>query len=106
MTTHPPLLRISELASKSGVTPRTIRFYVQERLLPQPIKSRKTLSLYSQDCIEKIKAIKKAQVERFLPLVVIRRILESNKFDYSALSHSKPIEDASRSQAEPGRKNG
>ena len=73
------LLRISELAAKSNVTPRTIRFYVQEGLLPQPIKSHKTLALYKEDCIEKIKAIKLAQTERFLPLVVIRRILEQKK---------------------------
>jgi DNA-binding transcriptional MerR regulator len=85
------LLRISELAAKSHVTPRTIRFYVQEGLLPQPIKSHKTLALYSEDCIEKIKAIKSAQTERFLPLVVIRRILEQNKFDYTTLSHIRSL---------------
>jgi len=45
MMTDKTLLRISELASKSAVTPRTIRFYVQEGLLPQPVKSRKTLAL-------------------------------------------------------------
>jgi DNA-binding transcriptional MerR regulator len=87
------LLRISALSSKSGVTPRTIRFYVQEGLLPQPIKSRKTLALYNEDCINKVKAIKKAQSEQFLPLVVIRRILEANNFNYSALSDSKPIKE-------------
>jgi len=80
------LLRISELATKSGVTPRTIRFYVQEGLLPQPVKTNKTMAYYSQDWVEKIKAIKFAQAERFLPLMVIRRILEQNNFDYSSLS--------------------
>ena len=88
------LLRISELASKSGVTPRTIRFYVQEGLLSQPVKSRKTLALYNEDCVEKVKAIKKVQSERFLPLVVIRRILEENNFNYAALSDYKPFAEA------------
>jgi DNA-binding transcriptional MerR regulator len=92
------LLRISALASKSGVTPRTIRFYVQEGLLPQPVKSRKTLAFYNEDCVEKVKAIKKAQSEQFLPLVVIRRILEANNFNYAALSHSKPSKEATLSQ--------
>ena len=95
------LLRISELASKSCVTPRTIRFYVQEGLLSQPVKSRKTLALYDEDCVDKVKAIKKAQSERFLPLVVIRRILEENNFDYAALSHDKPALEATASQSDP-----
>ncbi len=69
MMTDKTLLRISELASKSAVTPRTIGFYVQEGLLPQPVKSRKTLALYKEDCIGKVKAIKKAQTERFLPII-------------------------------------
>jgi len=80
-----PLIRIGELSKKSGVTPRTIRFYVQEGLLPEPEKKQKNLSLYSADCIEKIKAVKKAQSERFLPLVVIRQVLEKNNYDYSVL---------------------
>lgn len=79
------LLRIGELSQIADVTPRTIRFYVQEGLLPEPEKKQKNLSLYSTDCIEKIKAVKKAQSERFLPLVVIRQVLEQNNYDYTAL---------------------
>ncbi|MBU2511423.1 MerR family transcriptional regulator [bacterium] len=78
-------LKIGELSKIAGVTPRTIRFYVQEGLLPQPERKQKNLALYGADCVEKIQAIRKAQNERFLPLVVIRQILEQNRFDYSAL---------------------
>jgi DNA-binding transcriptional MerR regulator len=70
------LLRISELAAKSDVTPHTIRFYVQEGLLPQPINSHDTLALYNADCIEKIKVIKLVQTERFLPLIASCRMVE------------------------------
>ena len=101
MAENPSLLRISELASKSGVTPRTVRFYVQEGLIPQPQKSRKTLALYSEDCVEKLKTIKKAQSEKFLPLVVIRKILEANNFDYNALFQSDLIADAANADKEP-----
>jgi len=80
------LLRISELASKAGVTPRTIRFYVQEGLLPQPIKTGKTMAYYPDDFVEKIRAIRSAQAKRFLPLVIIKRMLEQSNFDYSVLS--------------------
>ena len=95
------LLRIGELASKSGVTPRTIRFYVQEGLLPKPVKSRKTLAHYQADCIDKVKAIKKAQAERFLPLVVIRKILEENNFDYTALVRPKSVMNSDDSLSTP-----
>ncbi|MBU3915299.1 MerR family transcriptional regulator, partial [bacterium] len=76
---------IGELSKKANVTPRTIRFYVQEGLLPEPERKQKNLALYSEDCIEKIKAVKKAQSKQFLPLVVIRQILEQNDYNYSAL---------------------
>lgn len=79
------MLRIGELARRADVTPRTVRFYIQEQLLPQPQRVQKNLALYEPESVEKIRAIKKAQKERFLPLVMIRRILEENNFDYSAL---------------------
>lgn len=92
-----PMLRIGELARRAGVTPRTIRFYVQERLLPEPVRQQKNLALYRADCIEKIRAIKSAQTERFLPLMVIRTLLEQNGFDYAVLSEpAAPLPDRPR----------
>jgi DNA-binding transcriptional MerR regulator len=82
------LLRIGQLAELANVTPRTIRFYIQEKLLPQPVRIHKTMALYSRDCVEKIKAIKDAQSKYFLPLMVIRNILEQNEYDYSSLAKS------------------
>ena len=79
------LVRISQLAEKAGVTPRTIRFYVQQGLIPKPVQARKNMALYHPDCVSKIRAIKKAQASRFMPLVVIRQILEENHYDYHAL---------------------
>ncbi|MBU2647937.1 MerR family transcriptional regulator [bacterium] len=78
-------LRIGELSERVGVTPRTIRFYVEQRLIREPVKTQKNLAHYPPDVIEKIRAIKRAQKDRYLPLMVIRRILESNGFDYDAL---------------------
>ncbi|MCK5311866.1 MAG: MerR family transcriptional regulator, partial [Desulfobacteraceae bacterium] len=79
------LLRISRLAQKTGVTHRTIRFYVQERLITKPIRVRKNMALYHPDTVFQIQAIKKAQTQRFMPLVVIRKTLEENQYDYEAL---------------------
>ncbi|MCP4723367.1 MAG: MerR family transcriptional regulator [Desulfobacteraceae bacterium] len=79
------LVRIGQLATKAGVTPRTIRFYVEKGLIPKPVQTRKNMALYHLDCVSKIQAIKKAQASRFMPLVVIRQILEENHYDYDAL---------------------
>jgi len=79
------LLKIGELARLTKVSTRTIRFYVEEGLLPQPVKKHRNMAYYDPDSVRKIKAIKKAQSERFLPLVVIGRILEENDYDFSAL---------------------
>jgi DNA-binding transcriptional MerR regulator len=79
------LLKIGELAKRAKVTPRTVRFYIQEGLLPQPKRVHKNLALYDPKSVEMITAIKKAQNKRFLPLVMIRQILEQNDFDYSSL---------------------
>jgi len=78
-------MTIGELSSRAGVTRRTIHFYIQEGLLPEPERPHKNVAYYDEEFIEMIAAIKKAQTERFLPLVVIRKILEQNNFDYSAL---------------------
>ncbi len=79
------LLRISELSNRAGVTPRTVRFYIQQGLLPQPAYKRKNMALYSPKCVDQIRAIKRAQTERFLPLVMIRKMLEQSRYDYSVL---------------------
>jgi len=52
------LVRISALAEKAGVTPRTIRFYGQKGLIPKPVQTRKNMALYHLDCVSKIRAIK------------------------------------------------
>ena len=103
-------LRIGQLAKLANVTPRTVRFYIQEGLLPKPVRIHKTMALYSRDCIDKISAIKKAQNEHFLPLMVIRNILEQNEYDYTSIVNNisqikkekKPISFAGAKEADSG----
>jgi len=86
--TEKKLLKIGELSRKAGVTPRTIRFYVEEGLLPEPENRQRNLAYYPADSVEKIRAIKRAQTERFLPLVAIRRLLEEGGHDFSVLEQT------------------
>ncbi len=74
-------LRISELSQMTGVSTSTIRHWVNEGLIPMAYKTGKTMSYYDPSCVERIKFIKKMQREKFLPLDVIRRLINSE--DYS-----------------------
>ncbi|UJA19276.1 MerR family transcriptional regulator [Thermoleophilia bacterium SCSIO 60948] len=69
------LLKISQVAELSGVPVATIRHYLREGLLPEPVKTSRNMAYYTPEFVERIRAIKRLQEERFMPLRVIRDIL-------------------------------
>ncbi len=73
----PPGLKIGELARLAEVPIPTIKHYLNEGLLPRPTKTGRTMSYYDADCVEKVRLIKRLRAERFFPLSVIKRIIES-----------------------------
>jgi DNA-binding transcriptional MerR regulator len=76
-----PLLKISELAERSGVSAGTIRHYVREGLLggeEEIVRTSRNMAWYSAELVERIELIKRLQEERFMPLRVIREVLEDD----------------------------
>jgi DNA-binding transcriptional MerR regulator len=71
------LLRMRELAEAAGVSAGTIKHYLREGLLPEPVKTSRNMAWYPRDFVERVKLIKQLQEERFLPLKVIRDVLEN-----------------------------
>jgi DNA-binding transcriptional MerR regulator len=69
------LLKISELAERSGVSSGTIKHYLREGLLPEPVKTSRNMAYYPEDFVERIRLIKRLQEERFLPLRHIKEVL-------------------------------
>jgi Ca-activated chloride channel family protein len=66
--------KLEELARDAGVSPRTVRYYVQRGLLPAPVfRGRDTA--YSHEHLTRLRAIRRLQ-ERFLPLDAIQVELE------------------------------
>jgi DNA-binding transcriptional MerR regulator len=62
--------KLTELAEAAGVSPRTVRYYVQRGLLPAPpFKGPDTV--YGEDHLLRLKAIRAMQA-RFLPLDAIQ----------------------------------
>jgi DNA-binding transcriptional MerR regulator len=76
-TDKPRGIRIGELSALTGVSRDTIKFYLKEGLIPRPQKTGRTMSYYDPSCVERIRLIKRLQGEHFLPLQVIKGVLEN-----------------------------
>ena len=64
-----------ELAEAAGVSTGTIKHYLREGLLPEPIKTSRNMAWYPREFVERVQLIKQLQEERFLPLKVIKEVL-------------------------------
>jgi DNA-binding transcriptional MerR regulator len=67
-----------ELAEASGVPAPTIKHYLREGLLPEPVKTSRNMAYYPLDFVDRIKLIKRLQEERFLPLKAIKNVLDED----------------------------
>ena len=72
-------LKLDELAEQTGVSPRTVRYYVQRGLLPAPAFKGKD-SAYGREHMVRLRAIKRMQ-EQFLPLDAIQEALGQRSLD-------------------------
>jgi len=72
------MLKMRELAARSGVTAGTIKHYLREGLLPEPVKTSRNMAYYPAEFVERIKLIKQLQEERFMPLKVIKGMLDED----------------------------
>jgi DNA-binding transcriptional MerR regulator len=74
---EPDLIKMSELAKRSGVPAPTIKHYIREGLLPAPhVRTSRNMAYYDARIADRIRVIKQLQAERFLPLRVIGELLE------------------------------
>jgi DNA-binding transcriptional MerR regulator len=72
------LLRMRELAEQSGVSAGTIKHYLREGLLPEPVRTSRNMAYYPPDFVDRIRVIKQLQEERFMPLKAIKRVMEED----------------------------
>ena len=74
------LLKMSELAERSGVSAGTIKHYLREGLLDggeEVVRTSRNMAYYPPEFVERIRQIKRLQEERFLPLRLIKDLLEA-----------------------------
>lgn len=72
------LLKISELAERSGVSAPTIRHYVREGLLPEPVRTSRNMAYYPPEFAQRIELIRRLQEERFMPLRLIKEVIQED----------------------------
>ncbi len=72
------LLKMSGLVEASGVPAPTIKHYLREGLLPEPVKTSRNMAWYRPETVDRIRLIKRLQEERFMPLKAIRALFEED----------------------------
>jgi DNA-binding transcriptional MerR regulator len=75
------VLKMKELAEASGVSAGTIKHYLREGLLGDGegiVRTSRNMAYYSPDFVERIKLIKRLQEDRFMPLKVIKSVLDED----------------------------
>ena len=78
---EPALLKMSELAERSGVSAGTIRYYLREGLLGDGediVRTSRNMAYYPPGYVQRIELIKRLQEERFMPLRVIKGALRED----------------------------
>jgi DNA-binding transcriptional MerR regulator len=79
------MMKISELADAAEVPVATVRHYLREGLLPEPVKTSRNMAYYPPEFVERIRLIKQLQEERYMPLRVIRELLDASNGDVDRL---------------------
>jgi DNA-binding transcriptional MerR regulator len=82
------LLKMSELAERSGVSAGTIKHYLREGLLgtgDEVVRTSRNMAWYPPEYVERIRLIKRLQEERFMPLKVIAQVMADDPDRAAAL---------------------
>jgi DNA-binding transcriptional MerR regulator len=75
------MLKMSELAQRSGVSAGTIKHYLREGLLGSDedvVRTSRNMAYYPEQFVDRVRLIKRLQEERFMPLRVIRDVMASD----------------------------
>src|SRR5438046_8200257 len=74
-----PYLQIGEVADRTGVTQRTLRFYEERGLLKPPTRMEGGFRLYSEDDVARVTQIRRLQDLLGLTLAEIKDMVEAEE---------------------------
>jgi DNA-binding transcriptional MerR regulator len=104
------MLKISELAERSGVSAGTIKHYLREGLLDAEdaiVRTSRNMAWYAPELVDRVKLIKRLQEERFMPLRLIRGVIDGDperirslvELEDRILEHATAAQDGERMSA-------
>lgn len=91
-----PYLQIGEVAERTSVTQRTLRFYEEKGLLKPPTRMEGGFRLYSEADIQRVERIKRLQRLLGFSLAEIKEMVEAEEVKLQLKAQYRP--DAARSQ--------
>jgi AcrR family transcriptional regulator len=94
---HPEHMRISELSAYSKTPATAIRFYLRQGLLPQPLKTSKTMAYYTEEHLETLMEISKLKKEG-LALEEIKGIVRNKAFEVSRIEEMNTMNTSKKEQ--------
>jgi DNA-binding transcriptional MerR regulator len=89
-----PYLQIGEVADRTGVTQRTLRFYEERGLLKAPSRMEGGFRLYSEEDVDRVEQIKRLQNLLGLTLAEIKDMVEAEETKTELRATYRPDLDA------------
>lgn len=85
-------MRIGELARRTGTTAKTLRFYEQTGLLPQPVRTESGYRDYDEDALDRLRFVRAAQ-SAGLTLADIRDVMAARDLNGPPCEHVTALLD-------------
>ena len=85
-----PHLQIGEVADRTGVTQRTLRFYEEKGLLKPPSRMEGGFRLYSEADIQRVERIKRLQQLLGFSLAEIKEMVEADEIKMQLRAEYRP----------------
>ena len=82
------LLKMRELAERSGVSAATIKYYLREGVLGSEagvVRTSRNMAWYPPEFVDRIQLVKRLQEERYWPLRLIREVMETSPDDVTRM---------------------
>ena len=95
-----PYLQIGEVAERTGVTQRTLRFYEEKGLLKPPSRMEGGFRLYSEADIQRVEQIRRLQQLLGFPLAEIKELVEAEEMKMQLRAEYRPEAALSEKKAQ------
>lgn len=95
-----PYLQIGEVAERTGVTQRTLRFYEEKGLLKPPTRMEGGFRLYSEADIRRLERIRHLQQLLGFPLAEIKEMVDADEVKMQIRAEYRQDAEASEKKAQ------